>query len=87
MNLTVGQTVGVGIKFERWLGIIPWPQITEDLGVWINHSSDPNAELQWVSYNATWEIVTISPIRKGEEITIDYAETPIYIEGPLPHYR
>lgn len=83
--LKKGESLGEVIVYEWW-GWLPSPQITEDLGVWVNHSYEPNAELQWRGTPKAWHLVMTKPVKRGGEITIDYADTPWYIEGPLSHY-
>ena len=84
-DLKQGQSVGVGIQWEfGW--IIPSPVITDHLGRWINHSYKPNTELRWDWKKWAWIIVTTKSVSRNEELTLDYSDTPPYIEGPLPHY-
>jgi len=88
-KLEKGDSVGQAIEYEWWGGIIPLPVITKDLGVWINHSYKPNAMLEWRSEKgqpSAWYLVTTEPIEKGGEVTLNYEDTPWYIEGARPHY-
>jgi SET domain-containing protein len=51
------------------------------LGIWINHSYNPNTVLKW--RNNAWHIVANKKINPGEEITNNYSNAPWYIDGPL----
>ena len=85
-HLKKGDRVGLGIVWE-WTGmggLIPLPIVTDDLGKWINHSYAPNAYLKW--HKGAWHIVTNGPVARGQELTLDYAHTPFYIEGACAHY-
>jgi len=75
------ESIGEGIIFA----LIFFPIVTYDLGVWINHSYKPNASLQWI--NNAWHIVANEKINPDEEITINYSDTPWYIEGPWYYYK
>ena len=33
-----------------------------------------------------WYVKTLNSLKAGEEITVNYNDTPWYIEGPKPHY-
>ena len=83
-TLQKGERIGEAIVYEPWFGWLPIPMITEHLGVWVNHSYQPNAELRWINY--AWQIVTIKQVKRDDEITVDYSHTPWYIEGALAHY-
>lgn len=73
--------IDVGIDFE--LGLIPY--VTPSFGSLINHSYQPNAYLKWK--DKKWYVVASRNIKKGEEITLNYNNTPWYIKGPEPHYK
>ena len=94
-NLYKGDKIGLGINFVFGL----WPLITEYLGIWINHcdtkdgKGGSNVGLEWdesiEAYGNEgdgWYVVANRDIKKGEELYLDYSETPWYIEGPLDHY-
>lgn len=61
--------------------------ITEDLGKWINHSWRANAALVKVDGENVWDLVALEPIMKGDEITMDYRDTPWFIAKPSIWYR
>ena len=90
-NLKKGDKIGLGIHFI--FGV--WPLITSYLGSWINHCSSEksNTELQWDDSQEAyedegegWYLVAKRDIKKGEELFIDYSNTPFYVEGPQDHY-
>ena len=82
--LIAGESVGEGITFEWWVGVIKVPIVTEDIGVWINHSYKPTARLE--RRDGGWHIVANQNLQQGTEITLNYSDTPWYIQGPLPYY-
>lgn len=55
-------------------------------GSLINHSWNPNTKLI-KKEGENYEIVTKVPIRKGEEVTADYRDTPSYINKPDPNWK
>ena len=90
-NLSHGERIGLGINFV--FGI--WPVITPYLGGLVNHcpSHKSNIELEWdeslEAYEGEgegWYLVVKKDVKKGEELLLDYAKTPFYIEGPQDHY-
>lgn len=88
-NLECGESVGEAIVLEWLWGVVPVPVITKDLGVWINHSYTPTTDLKWMSKDGcpkAWHLVAARDLSRGDELTLDYAHTPWYIEGALPHY-
>ncbi len=82
-NLQADESIGEGIVFV-WHSFIPIPYVTQHLGKWINHSYNPNAVLRWI--NGAWHIVAYAHIRRGAEVTLNYSDTPFYIEGPKDDY-
>ena len=82
-KIYAGQSIGEGIVFV-WHLLVPLPIVTEHLGKWINHSSTPNTGLRW--RNGAWHLVANRDVMRGEEMTLNYADTPWYIEGPQPDY-
>lgn len=71
--------------YIRW-GI--FPVITSDLGEKINHSWKPNSRLVRDKNGALrWDLISVKTIKKNEEITINYKETPWFIDGPLAHWQ
>jgi len=63
------------------------PIITKDLGKKINHSYKPNAYLKKTKNKNEWYLFANQNIKKNEEITINYKDTPWFIDGPMPWYR
>jgi SET domain-containing protein len=61
------------------------PSITKGFGTMINHSYQPTAYLKYA--NGNYNIHTLVNLKKGDEITINYNNTPWYIDGPAPHYK
>lgn len=55
-------------------------RITNYLGKWINHSYEPNAVMQEV--DSGYYIITNQQVNRGEEITINYENTPGFIKKP-----
>jgi hypothetical protein len=49
------------------------------LWAWINHACRPNCAIDF----ETWELVSCSPIRVGEEITFNYNSTEWEISSPF----
>lgn len=76
-----GETIGVGITFDWFL----FPNVTEDFGIYINHSYKPNSKLKWD--NNQWLVVASKKLPKNSEITLNYTKTPFYIKGPEPHFK
>lgn len=81
-DLNKNKPIDVGIDFGI-LGMIPY--VTPSFGSLINHSYQPNTYLKWK--NKKWYVVASRNIKKGEEITLDYNNTPWYIKGPEPNYK
>ena len=79
-DLRKNEDVGLGIAFN--LGLFPY--VTERPGSLINHSYHPNTYLHW--QDDGWHIHTRYAVPRGKELTVDYNNTPWYIQGPLPHY-
>lgn len=42
------------------------------VGALINHSCEPNAELEWNHHNTCCDVVALRPLREGEEVTHSY---------------
>lgn len=57
----------MGIGFEEWLEIEKG-----DVGIYVNHSCKPN-----VLMNEHMEFISIAPIKKGEELLLDYSTTEL----------
>ncbi len=60
-------------------------RITHYLGKWVNHSYEPNAVMEEV--DSGYYIITNQLVNKGEEITINYENTPGFIKKPAPNMR
>jgi hypothetical protein len=61
--------------YSLWLGD-DWFLDMLDQTRWINHSCDPNGEVEAGIEDGGWaRIVALRPIRAGEEITYDYGFT------------
>lgn len=69
--------IGIGIFYILYY----IPQITNDLGRWLNHSYNPNCVLYYHEKSNNYLIVAIREILKNDEITINYNHTPWYIRG------
>jgi SET domain-containing protein len=90
-NLKKDEIIGIGIRFV--LGFIPY--ITDDFGSLINHCERSNTKLVWYyaddkgkeTPEMGWYIVASKPVKKGEELLLNYSNTPFYIQGPLSHYK
>lgn len=86
-NLRKDEIVGLGIAFR-----VVIPYVTPEFGSYINHSYSPTAYLWWYDGiensedEMGWYVRAIKPIRRDQEITVNYNDTPWYIEGALPHY-
>ena len=62
-------------RYSLWLGD-DWFLDMLDQTRWINHSCDPNGEVEAGIEHGGWaRIVALRPIRAGEEITYDYGFT------------
>jgi SET domain-containing protein len=93
-NLKKNEIIGLGIRFV--LGFIPY--ITDDFGSLINHCEQSNTKLIWFYANdeelkgmknpeTGWYIMASKPVKNGEELLLNYSNTPFYIQGPLSHYK
>lgn len=74
--IEIGETIGLAIK----LGYFLLPHITENLGIWINHSDNPNSVLIWNPFQGGHVLASIDRILPGTEIVANYKDTPWYIE-------
>ena len=75
--------IGIGIEYY-FLGIIPI--ITKNFGSMINHSYNPTAKLIYNKEDNTWDVYSKNNILKNVEITLDYRDTPWFVEGPKNWY-
>lgn len=83
LNKDISRKTPIDVGIDFYFGWIPY--ITPKFGSLINHSYNPNCYLKWL--NKKWYVCAIRPIKKHEEITLDYNRTPIYVRGPEPHYK
>jgi SET domain-containing protein len=72
----------IGVPLKLILGV--FISISEDLGMYINHSWSPNAYIE--RHGLEWHLIANTNIVKGEEIFIDYNHTPWFIKKPLKTY-
>lgn len=77
-DYTKDEFIEVGVT-----GILPY--ITQGFGNMVNHSYTPNAYLNYKDGNHN--ISALTGIKKGDEITINYKNTPWYINGPESYYK
>lgn len=81
-NILKHNIIGIAMVFS----FIIIPYITEDLGQWINHSYGPNAYIYYYMPKNVYYLIANRNIQKGEEITMDYNDTPWYIRKPDADY-
>lgn len=53
----------------------------------INHSWTPCAELLLNSNRGEYDVIAIKNIQKNQEITLDYNNTPFFIQKPDPNWK
>lgn len=53
-----------------------------DFGTMINHSWKPTAKLVYSNRDEVYYVQAKKPISKGEEITLNYNDSPWYMKGP-----
>ena len=80
--IPTGHIIGIAMTFS----FIIVPHITQGLGIWINHSHNPNAYIYYYMPDNVYYLVSNKPINKNEEITMDYNDTPWYIQKPKDDY-
>ena len=78
-NIIKNEKIEIGIDYI--LNLIPW--ITKT-GSMINHSYNPTCRL--VMENNKYWIVANENLVKDTEITLNYNETPWFIQGPEANY-
>ena len=90
-DLKENERYGLAIHF--YFGV--WPIITSYVGAWINHCGPDkvNTLLVWDDSDEAydkgrigWYFQTSKAVKKGEELLMDYSNTPFYIQGPLDYY-
>lgn len=79
-KISENQTIGLPLYVKFYI----FPIITKELGKKINHSSNPNAKLVKDPMCLKWYLVATRKISKNEEITMNYENTPWFIDGPMP---
>lgn len=72
--------IDIGIDFKLYF----IPIITSHFGSWINHSYHPNTYLKYT--NGKYYVVANTNIPKNTEITLNYNNTPWYIENARSYY-
>lgn len=80
-KISSGTKIGVGIYFQYWI----LPIITPEFGSMINHSYNANTKL--IYDDDKWYIVSNKPILAGQELTLNYNDTPWYIQKAKSHYK
>jgi|TARA_Y100001951_G_scaffold94412_1_gene90861 hypothetical protein len=84
-----GELVGVAVTDESALQEFTDPKDFRDcrtkLGKFLNHQNKHNASLK--SEDNTLNIYTNSPIKKGDEITVNYQKGPNYVDGDLTGFK
>lgn len=89
----IGVFSAFDIKKDSFIGTVIvyvlyfFPVITRDFGSMINHSHNPNSKLEYNEDKRTWELLAIKDIFLGTEITVDYDDTPWFIEKSKPWYK
>lgn len=78
-----GEPIGIAINYS--LGFIPY--VTSEFGSYINHSWKPNSKLVYSYKDGVYYVRAIKTLLPDTEITLDYRDTPWYIEGPKSWYR
>lgn len=81
-NIRVNEVIGIAITFDYYI----IPRITQDLGVWINHSYNPTSYLVYDKNSSNYLLVSSKNMRRGDEITVNYNDTPWFIKKPEPWY-
>lgn len=79
-KINKNKTIGVGIEYK----FFTIPIITKNFGSLINHSYKPNTRLYYK--NSKYYIVANKNINKGDEITLNYNNTPWFIANAEKHY-
>lgn len=80
--ISKGSIIGIAMTFS----FIIIPYITPDLGIWINHSYEPNAFIYYCISSNVYYLVANESIDRDEEITMNYNDTPWYIKKPDDDY-
>tara|TARA_B100000214_G_scaffold334669_1_gene277495 strand:- start:733 stop:1041 length:309 start_codon:yes stop_codon:yes gene_type:complete len=83
-NIKKGEKIGTAINNIVLNGLVNL-NITKNFGRLINHSWKPNSSLEYK--NNTYIVIASKNIKKGDEITLDYRNTPWFILGPNPNWK
>ena len=65
--------IDIGIEF--YFGF--FPVVTDHFGKWLNHSYQPNIYLDY--HDGAWYLKALRQIEIGEELVMNYNNTPWYI--------
>lgn len=82
-NLKKGDYIGIAIKNIQYGGILF--NITEELGKYINHAEDATGKL--IKQGDKYILKAKKAIKKGEEVAVNYYNTPWFILGPNPTWE
>lgn len=83
-NEYIGDVVtNVGNTKEGWFDF----KITDNLGKWINHQSNPKNNSKLVKEGNKYVLRPLTKIYKGEEITIDYDLNPSFLAKSEKDYK
>jgi len=63
-----------------------FPVITRGFGSMINHSYEANSKLIYNKKENVWDVFSNMDIPESTEITLNYRDTPWFIEGPKNWY-
>ena len=81
-----GELVGMAVTDEEAVtDTVNFRDARTKLGKYLNHQNKENAALK--SENNTLNIYTNVPIRKGEEITVNYKNGPNYVDGDVEGFK
>jgi len=81
-----GELVGMAVTDETAVtDTVNFRDARTELGKYLNHQNKENAALK--SENNTLNIYTNIPIKKGDEITVNYKKGPNYIDGDLDGFK
>ena len=85
-NFEKGELVGMAVTDEEAVtDVINFRDARTKLGKYLNHQNKENASLK--SENNALNIYTTNPIKKGEEITVNYSKGPNYVDGDLTGFK
>ena len=81
-----GELVGMAVTDEEAVtDTVNFRDARTKLGKYLNHQNKENAALK--SENNTLNIYTNVPIRKGEEVTVNYKKGPNYVDGDVDGFK